>query len=111
LPANALLELEQPLANAVAALACTHNWALIHEHYPQFMQLALAIQSGTIAPSAVLAKINSYSTKNRFALALKELGNAVRTTYLVLDRKPSNPSNGGGSHGFLRSEDSLKTLL
>ena len=61
----------------------TVNWALIHENYPLFMQLALAIQSGTIAPSAVLAKINSYSTKNRFALALKELGNAVRTTYLL----------------------------
>lgn len=61
----------------------TVNWMLIHEHYPLFMQLALAIQSGTIAPSAVLAKVNSYSTKNRFALALKELGNAVRTTYLL----------------------------
>jgi TnpA family transposase len=34
----------------------TVNWALIHEHYPQFMQLALAIQSGTLAPSAVLAR-------------------------------------------------------
>jgi TnpA family transposase len=45
------------------------------------MQLALAIQSGTIAPSAVLAKIDTYSAKNRFALALKELGNAARTTY------------------------------
>jgi hypothetical protein len=31
----------------------------------------------------VLAKINSYSTKNRFALALKELGNVIRTTYLL----------------------------
>jgi TnpA family transposase len=61
----------------------TVNWALIHEHYPQFMQLALAIQSGTLAPSAVLAKVNSYSTRNRFAMALKELGNAVRTTYLL----------------------------
>ncbi|MDO8778744.1 MAG: Tn3 family transposase [Burkholderiaceae bacterium] len=61
----------------------TINWTLIHEHYPQFMQLALAIQSGTLAPSAVLAKVNSYSTRNRFALALKELGNAVRTTYLL----------------------------
>ena len=61
----------------------TVNWMLIHEHYPQFMQLALSIQSGTIAPSAVLARVNSYSTKNRFALALKELGNAVRTTYLL----------------------------
>jgi TnpA family transposase len=61
----------------------TVNWTLIREHYPQFMQLALAIQSGSLAPSAVLAKVNSYSTKNRFALALKELGNAVRTTYLM----------------------------
>jgi len=61
----------------------TVNWVLIHEHYPQFMPLALAIQSGALAPSAVLAKVNSYSTKNRFAMALKELGNAVRTTYLL----------------------------
>jgi TnpA family transposase len=61
----------------------TVNWALIREHYPQFMQLALAIQSGSLAPSAVLARVNSYSTKNRFALALKELGNAVRTTDLM----------------------------
>lgn len=41
----------------------TVNWALIREHYPQFMQLALAIQSGALAPSAVLARVNSYSTK------------------------------------------------
>ncbi len=61
----------------------TVNWMLIHEHYPQLVQLALAIQSGTLAPSVVLAKINSYSTKNRFALALKELGIAVRTIYLL----------------------------
>lgn len=63
--------------------AGTVNWTLIHANYPQFMQLALAIQSGTLAPSAVLEKVNSYSTKNQFALALKELGNAVRTTYLL----------------------------
>ena len=61
----------------------TVNWALIREHYPQFMQLALAIQGGALAPSAVLARINSYSTRNRFALALQELGKAVRTTYLL----------------------------
>ncbi|HAL37797.1 MAG TPA: hypothetical protein DCP03_06625 [Polaromonas sp.] len=56
---------------------------MIQEHYPQFMQLALAIQIGALAPSAVLARVISYSTRNRFALALKELGNAVRTTYLL----------------------------
>jgi TnpA family transposase len=61
----------------------TVNWSLIREHYDLFMQLALAIQSGALAPSAVLARINSYSTRNRFALALQELGKAVRTTFLL----------------------------
>jgi TnpA family transposase len=57
------------------------KWALIGEHYPLLMQLALAIQSGGLAPSAILAKINSNSTRNRFALALQELGKAVRTRF------------------------------
>jgi TnpA family transposase len=43
----------------------------------------LAIQSGALAPSAVLACINSYSTRNRFVLALQELGKSVRTKYLL----------------------------
>jgi TnpA family transposase len=66
-----------------AMFSGTVNWALIREHYSQFMQLALAIHGGALAPSAVLARINSYSTRNRFALALQELGAAVRTTYLL----------------------------
>jgi hypothetical protein len=41
------------------------DWPLIGEHYPLLIQLALAIQSGKLAPSAVLARINSYSTRNR----------------------------------------------
>lgn len=61
----------------------TVNWSLIGEHYDVFMQLSVAIQSGALAPSAVLARINSYSTRNRFALALQELGKAVRTTFLL----------------------------
>jgi TnpA family transposase len=40
----------------------TVNWSLIREHYDLFMQLALAIQGGTLSPSAGLARINSYST-------------------------------------------------
>lgn len=66
-----------------ALFSATVNWSLIREHYALFMQLALAIQSGTLAPSAVLARINSYSTRNRFALALQELGCAVRTRFLL----------------------------
>jgi TnpA family transposase len=48
------------------------------------MQLALAIQSDTLAPSAVLVKVKSYSPKNQFAMAFKELGNAVHTTHLLV---------------------------
>jgi TnpA family transposase len=59
------------------------NWSLIRAHYPQFMKLALGIQSGRLAPSAVLARINSYSTRNLFAQALQELGRAVRTKFLL----------------------------
>jgi TnpA family transposase len=59
------------------------NWALIREHYDMPMQLALAIQSGTLAPSAVLARINSFSSRNRFTLALQELGVAVRSKFLL----------------------------
>jgi TnpA family transposase len=66
-----------------ALFSGTVNWALIGEHYELFMQLSFAIQSGTLAPSAVLARINSYSTRNRFALALQELGVAVRTKFLL----------------------------
>ena len=47
------------------------------------MQLAVAIQSGQLAPSAVLARVSSSSARNRFALALQELGKAVRTRFLL----------------------------
>lgn len=61
----------------------TINWDLIREQYPQFMQLAIGIQTGKLTPSAVLARLNSYSTRNRFCLALQELGKSVRTTFLL----------------------------
>jgi TnpA family transposase len=61
----------------------TVDWSLIAQHYDEFMQLALGIQHGALAPSAVLSRVNSFSTHDRFAGALKELGNAIRTTYLL----------------------------
>jgi TnpA family transposase len=63
--------------------AGTINWSLIEEHYPDFMRLALAIHSGKLAPSAVLARVNSQSNRDPFSLALQELGNAVRTAFLL----------------------------
>jgi TnpA family transposase len=76
-------ERDKRYARIDALFSGTVNWSLIREHYAIFMQLALAIQSGTLAPSAVLARINSYSTRNRFAQALQELGVAVRTKFLL----------------------------
>jgi TnpA family transposase len=76
-------ERDKRYARIDAIFSGTVNWSLIREHYGIFMQLALAIQGGTLAPSAVLARINSYSTRNRFALALQELGVAVRTKFLL----------------------------
>jgi TnpA family transposase len=61
----------------------TVNWRRIEEHQPDFVRLALAIHSGKLAPSAVLARINSQSNRDPFSLALQELGNAVRTTFLL----------------------------
>ena len=66
-----------------ALFAGTVNWSLIREQYDPFMQLAVAIQSGQLAPSAVLARVSSSSARNRFALALQELGKAVRTRFLL----------------------------
>lgn len=75
---------EESLYNSINSLFHRPvNWSLIREHYPQFMKLALGIKSGRLAPSAVLARINSYSTRNRFAHALQELGRAVRTKFLL----------------------------
>jgi TnpA family transposase len=59
------------------------NWRRIEKHYADFIRLALAIHSGQLAPSAVLARINSHSSCDSFSLALQDLGNAVRTTFLL----------------------------
>ncbi len=74
---------EQHFRAIEALFSGTINWPLIREHYPQFMQLAIAIQSGKLTPSAVLARLNSYSTRNRFCAALQELGKVVCTTFLL----------------------------
>jgi TnpA family transposase len=63
--------------------SATANWHRIEKHYADFIRLALAIHSGQLAPSAVLARINSQSSRDSFSLALQDLGNVVRTTFLL----------------------------
>jgi len=45
--------------------------------------MRLAIGSGRISPSAILARLNSYSRRNKLYRALQELGRVVRTIYLL----------------------------
>jgi TnpA family transposase len=70
--------------------SATINWRRIEEHYPAFMRLALAIHSGKLAPSAVIARINSHSSRDPFSLALQELGHAVRTAFLLRWTRDAN---------------------
>jgi TnpA family transposase len=56
-------ERSQYYSHIDALFSGTVNWSLIREHYALFMQLSIAIQGGALAPSAVLARINSYSTQ------------------------------------------------
>jgi TnpA family transposase len=61
----------------------TIDWALIHAHWEDYLRVVLAIQSGRVSASWVLARLNSYSRHNRLYLAFQELGRVVRTVYLL----------------------------
>ena len=61
----------------------TIDWALIEAHWEDYLQVVLAIQSGRVSPSWVLARLNRHSRRNRLYLAFQELGQVVRTVYLL----------------------------
>ena len=56
---------------------------LIEAHREDYLQVVLAIQSGRVSPSWVLARLNSHSRRNRLYRAFQELGRVVRTVYLL----------------------------
>jgi hypothetical protein len=55
------------------------DWDLIHAHWEDYLRVVLAIQSGQVSASWILARLNSYSRRNRLYLAFQELGRVVRT--------------------------------
>ncbi|HEX7913706.1 MAG TPA: Tn3 family transposase [Paraburkholderia sp.] len=61
----------------------TIDWVLIEPHWQELMQVALSIQAGTISSPPVLRRLGSESRKNRLCLAARELGNVVRTVFLL----------------------------
>ncbi len=102
----------EPLDSIDHLFTATVKWRRIEEHHPDFMRLALAIHSGKLAPSAVLARINSHSSRDPFALALQELGSVVRTTFLLrwIRDKPLRREVHKGTTKVERSHQFVKYL-
>src|SRR5450755_4715591 len=61
----------------------TIDWDLIESHWKELLRVTLAIQSGRVAPSWVLTRLNSYSRRNKLYRAFRELGRVFRTLYLL----------------------------
>ena len=59
------------------------DWALIAEHLPDMLRVALSIKAGRLLPSAILRRLGTYSRKNRLYFAFRELGRAIRTGFLL----------------------------
>ncbi|TAM33193.1 MAG: Tn3 family transposase [Nevskiaceae bacterium] len=61
----------------------TIDWNVIETHWKDIMQMALSIYRGKISPSMLLRKLNSYSLRNKVYAAAMQIGNVVRTIYLL----------------------------
>ncbi|MDK2587516.1 Tn3 family transposase [Romboutsia sedimentorum] len=61
----------------------TIKWDIIETHFDDLFQVILSIKAGKILPSTLLRKLNNYSKKNKLFQAFRELGNVIRTMYLL----------------------------
>ncbi|GAC1490146.1 MAG: Tn3 family transposase [Chamaesiphon sp.] len=59
------------------------NWNLIKTHWHDMMRVVLSIKAGKVMPSTLLRKLGSNSKKNRLYQAFRELGQVVRTIFLL----------------------------
>jgi TnpA family transposase len=59
------------------------DWGLIETHLSDMLRIVLSIRAGKIAASTLLRRLGSYSRKNRLYNAFRELGQVVRTIFLL----------------------------
>lgn len=59
------------------------NWKLIEEFLPDLLRLAVSVKTGALLPSDLLRRFSSHSRKNKLYFALRELGRAVRSIFLL----------------------------
>ncbi|MCY7278268.1 MAG: Tn3 family transposase [Phormidesmis sp. CAN_BIN44] len=74
---DAVYEFIDPLFKEVA------DWKLIRTHWQDLMRVALSIKAGKLMPSTLLRKLGSNSRKNKLYQAFRELGQVVRTVFLL----------------------------
>jgi TnpA family transposase len=61
----------------------TVDWNLIETHLPDILRVVLSVKAGTIRPSTILRKLGTYSRRNKLYQAFRELGDVVRTEFLL----------------------------
>jgi TnpA family transposase len=59
------------------------NWALIEEHLPHLLRVAMSVKAGKIKASTILRKLGTNSHKNKLFQAFHELGTVLRTGFLL----------------------------
>lgn len=61
----------------------TVDWKLIQTHFRDIMRIAISIKLGKLTPSSILRRLGTYSRSNKVSRALRELGRALRTIFLL----------------------------
>ena len=59
------------------------DWDLIESHYGDLMRVALSIQAGKISSVTLLRRLSTYSRRNNFYKAFREVGRVIRTIALL----------------------------
>ena len=59
------------------------DWDLIETHLPDMLRVVLSVAAGMIRPSTLLRKLGTYSRKNKLYQTFREMGNVVRTEFLL----------------------------
>jgi hypothetical protein len=73
------------------------DWELIERHYDDLMRVVLSVAAGTISSVTLLRRLSTYSRRNNFYKAFREVGRVVRTIQLLRLARWRNAGSGPGS--------------
>ena len=59
------------------------DWDLLERHWKDLMQVVLSIRAGTVMASTLMRRLGNNSRKNRLYQSFRELGNVLRTIFLL----------------------------